>query len=133
MKTNHAKAKSTNAILCRISGTRTAARRLLIIAVVVEACAGGRERLPRGLRKRHVAELQTLRERAAGLYAAENLDPVERLLQKALFAQRLRRDDDGGVPLRQPMQVDDGDASPKVPDVARFLRITAAVRQSTGP
>src|SRR5579883_373884 len=131
MKTNHANAKHTKRIRCRISGTSTAARRLLNIRIV-EGGAGGNQRVPRALRKEYVAGTQSGRQRHSGA-SAQNLNAVEQRLDQAAIAQRVGVDLDRRVPGRQATEIHDGQPRAEMAAVARLLRVTATVRKAPRP
>src|SRR5579883_1836256 len=147
MKTNVAKAPNTKSTRLRMSGTSSAARRLFsteplflsrCFAVrgrrrLFENRTRGVERFARAVRKEHVAEPQPRRQRLSSLRAAQNLDAVAFGFDLLCDLERLRRYFHRRVPVRQVVQIDDRELRAEMPDVARLLRVAAAMRQTALP
>src|SRR5579885_1371415 len=147
MKTNVAKAPNTKSTRLRMSGTSSAARRLFsteplflsrCFAVrgrrrLFENRTRGVERFARAVGKEHVAEPQARRQRLSGLRAAQNLDAVAFGFDLLGDLERLRRYFHRRIPVRQVVQIDDRELRAEMPDVARFLRVAAAMGQTALP
>src|SRR5579884_244360 len=139
MNTNTANAKKTNSTRCRMSGTRSAARRLFSNSATLRqgrvfdlrACGG--QRLARAVGEHDVAKTQAAGKRLAVLAAAQNFHAVAHGLDLLRDLERLRRHFHRRVPVREIVQIHYRVLRAEVADVARLLRVTAAMRKPALP
>src|SRR5579871_2198662 len=114
MNTKTANAKKTNPTRFRMSGTSSAFRRVLSmegaaglpLARLAQRGAGRGQRFLGAGGEEHVAEAQPLRQRRAGLVAAEHFHAVTEIFELAALLQRLRRDFHGRIPVGERADVD---------------------------
>src|SRR5947199_7364179 len=122
MNTKSANAPSTNSTRFRISGTRSAARRLFSNEFLYGR-SGGFERFFSRTREEHVAETQSSRQRLAGFVCAQNLYAVANRFDLLGYLERLRRNFHRRIPIAEIAEIDYGIALTEMSDVASFLRI----------